>query len=86
MKLSKIDLKQKISDLIEDNSISIQLLEDIEDSFVEEDNSKYEDLELKYQDLEKKYKERFLEGTEVKKIEKTEEEPIEKNIIDIKEI
>ena len=32
MKLSKEDLKKKVSELITDNDIAIELLEDIEDS------------------------------------------------------
>ena len=74
MKLSKQELKQKISDSITDNDdLVISLLEDIEDSMLEdgaenimEETAKkeLEDLKWKYDDLKAKYKERFLTGKE----------------------
>ena len=73
MKLSKQELKQKISDNIKDNDdLVISLLEDIEDSMIEnneqvidETNKKeIEDLKWKYENLKAKYKERFLSGEE----------------------
>lgn len=93
MKLSKDELKSKINDLIKDNDISIQLLEDIEDSMDIPDTSAYDELKTKYdelesknKELESKYKERFLSGTKVIEEPKEPQEPIEKDIIDIKEI
>lgn len=88
MKLSKEDLKKKITEVVADEDTQIALLEDIEDSFVEsEDGDKvektaYDELEIKYNDLKAKYKERFLKGEEVstevvkkEEVEEDEEEP-----------
>ena len=73
-KLTKDELKQKLSDKITDNDdLVIELLEDIEDSFdVEVDNGLQEELdsikaEIVTKDeeiasLKQKYKERFLSG------------------------
>lgn len=94
MKLSKQELKQRISDSITDNEeLVISLLEDIEDSMVETNENvidetktkELEELKWKYEDLQAKYKERFLKGNES---ENTEDNPEmeEKEIIDIKEI
>nr|DAQ05976.1 MAG TPA: hypothetical protein [Caudoviricetes sp.] len=94
MKLSKEELKKKITEVVEDEDTQIALLEDIEDSFVEsEDGEKvekqaYEDLKIKYEDIKTKYKERFLKGEDVKEDEDKEddEELKEEEVIDIKEI
>lgn len=96
MKLTKTELKQKISDKIEDEELVIELLEDIEDSMIEENSTEsildetakreLEDLKWKYDDLKRKYKERFLE-TKKEDIEDEEKEELEeKEIIDVKEI
>lgn len=94
MKLSKEELKKKITEVVEDEDTQIALLEDIEDSFVEsEDGEKvekqaYEDLKIKYEDIKTKYKERFLKGEDVKedKDKEDDEELKEEEVIDIKEI
>lgn len=84
MKLSKEELKKKITEVVEDEDTQIALLEDIEDSFVEsEDSDKvekqaYEDLKIKYEDIKTKYKERFLKGDEVS----TETEVVEKEEVE----
>ena len=94
MKLSKQELKQRISDSITDNEeLVISLLEDIEDSMVETNESiidetktkEIEDLKWKYENLQAKYKERFLKGEETKE-ESDNPEMEEKEVIDIKEI
>ena len=94
MKLSKQELKQRISDSITDNEeLVISILEDIEDSMVETNESvidetktkELEDLKWKYENLQAKYKERFLKGEETKK-ETDNPEMEEKEVIDIKEI
>lgn len=98
MKLSKQELKQRISDSIKDNDeLVISLLEDVEDSMSEGSNDdvqmetlkkENEDLKWKYEDMKTRYKERFLAGVdEIKenpedKIEEVEE----KEVIDIKDI
>lgn len=98
MKLTKQELKQKISDSITDNDdLVISLLEDIEDSMQETTENvlnetlqkENEDLKYKYEDLKARYKERFLSGDNAEeKIEedKKEEGLQEKEYIDIKEI
>ncbi len=90
MKLSKEELKQKISDSITDNDdLVIELLEDIEDSMEEnstQDNSELEDLREKYDELKIKYKERFLSGKEKDPEDIKDEGLEEKEVIDVKEI
>ena len=98
-KLTKDELKQKLSDKITDNDdLVIELLEDIEDSFdVEVDNSLQEELdsikaEIVTKDeeiatLKQKYKERFLSGVpdSEEKIEVTPEMK-EEEYIDVRSI
>jgi hypothetical protein len=96
MKLSKEDLKKKITEVVGDEDTQISLLEDIEDSFVEPDEvdtvekTTYDELETKYKDLQEKYKQRFLKGDDKKdaeeKKDEVDEELEEKEVIDIKEI
>lgn len=90
MKLSKEELKQKISDSITDNDdLVISLLEDVEDSMEENsapDNSELEELKEKYEELKGKYKERFLNGKEKEDPEEKDEGLEEKEVIDVKEI
>ena len=88
MKVSKEDLKKRISDSITDNDdLVISLLEDIEDSMVEDSNQtiinetltrENEELKWKLSDLSQRYKERFLKGEEI--------EDKEDEVVDIKEI
>ncbi len=91
MKLSKEELKTKISEKVTDPELSIELLEDVEDSFSEEgevDNTELEDLKEKYSDLQERYKARFLSGSEEDEEETKEDVPEleEKEVVDIKEI
>lgn len=96
MKLSKQELKQRISDSITDNDdLVISLLEDVEDSMLEdgaeniiEETTKkeLEELKWKYDDLKAKYKERFLTGKEKDPDEEKDEGLEEKEVIDVKEI
>lgn len=97
MKLSKQELKQRISDAITDNDdLVISLLEDVEDSMVENSESvmdetkmkELEELKWKYDDLKAKYKERFLKGDDVEDEDAKEddEELKEEEVIDVKEI
>lgn len=94
MKLSKEELKQKITEVIEDEDTQISLLEDIEDSFIENiDNNEtvekqaYDDLKIKYDDLKSKYKERFLKGEEMPEDNTEDDEGMKKEeVVDIKEI
>lgn len=80
MKLSKEELKAKVSELGIDDDVKISLLEDIEDSFdqVEEDDSRvsreeYDDINMKYEDMKKRYIERFLSKEEVAELEDAKE-------------
>lgn len=86
MKMSKEELSQKINEMEIDEDKKISLLEDISDSFIEEDTSKYDELNQKYEELKQNYKERFLIGDTSKKEDTKEEELKEEKIIDIKEI
>lgn len=94
MKLSKEELKKKITEVVADEDTQIALLEDIEDSFVESEDgdkvekSAYDELEIKYNDLKSKYKERFLKGDNVEDEDAKEddEELKEEEVIDVKEI
>lgn len=92
MKLSKDELKQKVSDNIKDNDdLVIELLEDIEDSFVTSDEpdtaeidslkAELEESKANYKALQEKYKQRFLS-----KDEKEDDEEEKDEVIDIKEI
>ena len=96
MKLSKEELKNKLAETIKDDNLTISLLEDIEDSMLEENISEEEKKELEtlrediakkdaeIEELKRKYKERFLSATdeEEPKVEELEE----KKVIDITEI
>lgn len=91
MKMSKDDLIKKINDKVMDEDVKIELMEDITDSFEEdstseEDTQRIKELEEKYKTLQEKYKERFLQGTEIKKEDNEDDGLEEKEVIDIKEI
>lgn len=80
MKLSKEELKAKVSELGIDDDVKISLLEDIEDSFempVEDDSrvsrEEYDDMSMKYEDIKKRYIERFLSKEEVAELEDAKE-------------
>lgn len=98
MKRSKQELKQYISDSIKDNDdLVLSLLEDIEDSMMEDGTDavinetlkrENEELKWKLEDLTARYKERFLKGEEdvEEKKEESEDGMEEKEVIDVKEI
>lgn len=80
MKLSKEELKNKVSELGIDDDLKISLLEDIEDSFTDavEDDSRvsreeYDEMSMKYEDMKKRYIERFLSKEEVAELEDAKE-------------
>ena len=94
-KLSKEELIKKVSEKVMDEDVSIELMEDITDSFdtetvdtSSEDKARIEELETKLKEIKDKYKERFLKGSEEKEdIDESEDtEMKEKEVIDIKEI
>ena len=94
-KITKDELKNKISSLVENTEVAVELLEDVEDSFevedktaLEEANQKLAESETKYNELLTKYKNRFTDSVEDVK-EEVKEEPIglqEEHIIDVKEV
>lgn len=88
MKLSKEELIAKINGYEIDDTIKIELLEDVTDSMdVTVDNTEeIEELKTKYEELKEKYKERFLSGKETEEKEEEEEEEKEEEVIDVKEI
>lgn len=89
MKLSKEDFKKKISEKIVDNDeLVIELLEDIEDSFLdgEEDTSELEEIKTKYEELRDRYKERFLTKEVKEELEDDDDTITDDKVIDIKEI
>lgn len=97
MKRSKQELKQYVSDSIKDNDeLVVSLLEDIEDSMIEDGSNavinetlkrENEELKWKLEDLTARYKERFLKGDEEKEeSEESEDGMEEKEVIDVKEI
>lgn len=92
-KLSKDELKQKISDSLPENQeLAVELLEDIEDSMVEDtqDNSEeIQALQTKYDELLSKYKERFLSNDSQDDDDKSDDNDEglkEEEVIDVKEI
>lgn len=88
-KMSKDELISKINGLEIDDTVKIELMEDVTDSMEvapEVDNTELEEIKTKYEELKTKYKERFLKGDETKEEEKDDEELEEKEIIDVKEI
>ena len=94
-KLSKEELLSKITEKVQDEDLSIELMEDISDSFGGDDESvkaeyeaKISELTSALEELKKKYKERFLKGEESEEDSKEEpsEELEEKEVIDVEEI
>lgn len=94
-KLSKEELLSKITEKILDEDLSIELMEDISDSFGGDDESvkaeyeaKISELSSALDELKKKYKERFLKGEESEETSEEEksEELEEKEVIDVEEI
>lgn len=95
MKLNKEELINKINGLEIDDTVKVELMEDVTDSFEVADNSgneelqaKYEELQAKYDELMTKYKERFLKTSDKKEDDEEDdkEELKEEEVIDVKEI
>ena len=98
-KLTKDELLSKISERIEDEDLSIELMEDISDSFDIDESSikaeyeaKINELSIALDELKKKYKERFIKGDELEEVveeatpvEETEELQ-EEEVVDVEEI
>lgn len=88
MKLNKEELINKINGLEIDDTVKVELMEDVTDSFEVADNSGNEELQAKYDELMTKYKERFLKTSDKKEDDEEDdkEELKEEEVIDVKEI
>ena len=98
MVLSKEDFKKKIDTLEISDDKKIEILEDIEDSWTDDDvNEEYKaerkemeasiaSLEAEAAELKAKYKERFFNTETVENKDDISEDIEEKKIIDVKEI
>lgn len=87
-KISRDEFAKKYVDKFDDDT-GIEFLEDVTDSFIEDDvvkKSDYDDILSKYDDLKEKYKSRFTEAETVKEEIKKPEELEEKKYIDIRSI
>lgn len=84
-KLSVEELNNKINSLEIDDDVKIELLEDVTDSFTNDNLEELDKIKSELVDLKEKYKQRFLSSDE-KKEEKKDDEFEEKEIIDVKEI
>ena len=92
-KMSKEELLSKVTERVEDESLKMELLEDISDSMEVADTTEADtlkaELEAKkaeYDALKAKYISRFTEAVADVVEEIKEEEPEEKEVIDVKEI
>ena len=87
-KLSKDEILSKINEKVDNVDLSIELIEDITDSFDDEEvNNLREEIEKKdteINDLKTKYRERFFENKDIKIPEPVFKD--EKVVIDIREI
>lgn len=85
MKLTLDEFKKKVDDYDIDEDIKVTLLEDLEDSFR---NNESEDISYKdkYLEMRERYKKRFLESEEIKDTELTDDNDDNSVIVDVKEI
>lgn len=88
-KISREEFAKKYVDKFDDDT-GIEFLEDVTDSFIEDEVVKktdYDEIVSKYEDIKEKYKSRFTDAENSKKDEiKKPEELEEKQYIDIKSI
>ena len=92
-KMSKEELLSKITERIEDESLKMELLEDISDSMEVADTTEADSLraeleakKAEYDALKAKYISRFTEAVADVVEEIKEEEPKEEEVIDVQEI
>ena len=85
MKLTLDEFKKKVDDYDIDEDIKVTLLEDLEDSFR---NNESEDISYKdkYLEMRERYKKRFLESEEINATELTDDNDDNSVIVDVKEI
>ena len=91
-KMSKEELLSKITERVEDESLKMELLEDISDSMEVADTSEADSLraeleakKAEYDALKAKYISRFTEAV-ADVVEEIKEEPKEEEVIDVQEI
>lgn len=92
-KMSKEELLSKITERVEDESLKMELLEDISDSMEVADTTEADSLraeleakKAEYDALKAKYISRFTEAVADVVEEIKEEEPKEEEVIDVQEI
>lgn len=92
-KMSKEELLSKITDKVDDESLKMELLEDVSDSMEIADTTELDGLKAElenkkaeYDELKSKYISRFTEAVKEDVEVKKEEEPEEKEVIDVKDI
>lgn len=86
MKLTLEEFKKKVNDYNIDEDIKVTLLEDLEDSFK---NNESEDVyyKEKYIEMRERYKNRFLNSEEIEDVDDTDRDVDgDSVIVDIKEI
>ena len=86
MKLTLEEFKKKVNDYDIDEDIKVTLLEDLEDSF---NNNESEDVyyKEKYIEMRERYKNRFLNSEEIEDVDDTDRDVDgDSVIVDIKEI
>lgn len=86
MKLTLEEFKKKVNDYDIDEDIKVTLLEDLEDSFK---NNESEDVyyKEKYIEMRERYKNRFLNSEEIEEVDDTDRDVDDDSVIvDIKEI
>ena len=87
-KISRDEFAKKYVDKFDDDT-GIEFLEDVTDSFIEDEvvkKSEYDDILSKYEDIKEKYKSRFTDVENNQEIKNNFEEPKEIEYIDIKSI
>lgn len=85
MKLTLEEFKKKVNDCDIDEDIKVTLLEDIEDSFKNNEEDVY--YKEKYIEMRERYKNRFLNSEEIEDVDDTDRDvDVDSVIVDIKEI
>lgn len=88
MKLTLEEFKEKVNDYDIDDDIKISILEDLSDSFTDDDNE--DEYKLKYLELRERYKNRFLNSEDIEDtdddIDVNDDDVDTKKIVDVREI
>lgn len=87
MKLTLEEFKEKVNDYDIDDDIKISILEDLSDSFTDDNEDEYK---LKYLELRERYKNRFLNSEDIEDtdddIDVNDDDVVTKKIVDVREI